>query len=108
MLVIQPLPSDGEPLLALTGNLTIYDVQEACAALRGFLEASPRLRLHLAGVEELDSAGIQLLAWLKREAALRGGDLQLESHSPAVLEVMDLLRVTSLFGDPILLSPAQG
>ena len=57
-------------------------------------------------MEELDTAGVQLLAWIKQEAKRRGKPLTLSAHSPAVVEVFDLLQVAGLFGDPILLAPS--
>lgn len=96
---------EGAPSLELVGELTIYAVAEAAGLLSAALDHSPALQLNLAGVEELDSAGLQLLVWLKQEARRRGRTLTLFAHSPAVLEVFDLLKVAGLFGDPILLAP---
>ena len=62
--------------------------------------------LDLSGVEELDTAGVQFLLWLKRDMARTGSELKLTGHSPAVIEVLDLLKLASAFGDPILLSPS--
>ena len=106
MLTIEPCTVEGEPALALRGELTIYAVVEARKRLDPALDAAPGLRLDLAGVTELDSAGTQLLVWLKQEAHRRGRQLALCRHSPAVLEVFDLLKVAALFGDPILIAPS--
>jgi len=105
MLEIEPSTHDQEPCLRLKGTLTIYDVAEAKGPLGAALDRQPTLHLNLAGLEELDTAGVQLLAWLKQEAARRGRSLALSAHSPAVVEVFDLLQVSGLFGDPILLVP---
>ena len=98
---------EGEPSLRLEGDLTIYEVTEAKAALSAALDQHPSLQLNLSGLEELDTAGVQLLAWLKQEARRRGRTLTLFAHSPAVVEVFDLLQVASLFGDAILIPPAS-
>jgi anti-anti-sigma factor len=105
MLQIETGTHEGAPSLQLEGELTIYAVAEARARLSGALDQGPALQLNLAGVEELDTAGLQLLVWLKQEARRRGRTLTLFAHSPAVLEVFDLLKVAGLFGDPILLAP---
>jgi len=106
MFQIEPSTHEGEPSLKLTGELTIYAVAEARDRLSAALDREPALQLNLAGVEELDTAGLQLLVWLKQEARRRGRTLVLFAHSPAVLEVFDLLKVAGLFGDPILLAPS--
>jgi anti-anti-sigma factor len=96
---------EGETAWALEGDLTIYEVQEAKGLLCAALDEGPRLQLNLAGLEELDTAGLQLLVWLKQEARRCGKSLSLFAHSPSVVAVFDLLQVTRLFGDPILLAP---
>jgi len=103
---MEPSTHDQEPCLRLKGTLTIYDVAEAKGPLSAALDQHSTLHLNLAGLEELDTAGVQLLAWLKQEASRRGRSLVLSAHSPAVLEVFDLLQISGLFGDPILLAPS--
>jgi anti-anti-sigma factor len=97
---------EGGPALRLEGELTIYSVTEARDLLCAALDEHPALQLNLAGIEELDTAGVQLLAWIKQEAKRRGKALVLFAHSPAVVEVFDLLQVAGLFGDSILLAPS--
>ena len=105
MFQIENSTHEGAPSLQLVGELTIYAVAEAGTLLSAALDRNPVLQLNLAELEELDSAGLQLLVWLKQEARRRGRTLTLFAHSPAVLEVFDLLKVAGLFGDPILLAP---
>jgi anti-anti-sigma factor len=107
MLQIEPSSHEDAPALRLVGELTIYSVTEARDQLCAALDQHPALHLNLAGVEELDTAGVQLLAWIKQEAKRRGKPLTLFAHSPAVVEVFDLLQVASLFGDAILIPPAS-
>jgi len=96
---------DGQPCLELTGDLTIYTVAQARKDLADWLVRGPALSLNLSGVEELDTAGVQLLVWLKRTAAANGTVLVLVHHNPTVVAVMDLLKVTGDLGDTILLAP---
>jgi anti-anti-sigma factor len=105
MLQIEPSLHEGETALNLQGELNIYAVQEAREQLTRALHELPGLQLNLSGLEELDTAGVQLLVWLKGETARLGKPLVLFAHSPAVVEVFDLLQVTGLFGDPILIAP---
>ena len=106
MFLLEPTTHEGAPALRLEGELTIYHVAEARELLTEALDRQPVLSLNLAGLEALDSAGVQLLVWLKQEAHRRGRTLVLFAHSPEVLEVMDLLRIGRLFGDPILIAPS--
>ena len=105
MVQIEPTTHEGEPALSLLGELNIYAVLEAREQLTHALQDLPALQLNLSGIEELDTSGVQLLVWLKAEATRLGKPLTLVAHSPAVVEVFDLLQVAGLFGDPILLAP---
>jgi anti-anti-sigma regulatory factor len=42
----------------------------------------------------------------KRTASKLGGELQLVAHSPAVLEVFELLNVAAFFGDHLVIPPS--
>lgn len=97
---------DGQPSLKLTGALTIYTVAQARQEIPARLLKHHAQVLDLSALEELDTAGIQLLLWLKRDEAGRGNTLAFAHHSAAVVEALDLLKLTGLFGDPILLSPS--
>lgn len=105
MLQIEVTTHEGEPALLLQGELDIYAVQEARERLSHALLEQDGLLLNLSGLEGLDTAGVQLLTWLKGEAARLGKPLHLFAHSPAVVEVFDLLQVAGLFGDTILIAP---
>jgi anti-anti-sigma factor len=107
MFQIEPITHDGQPGFRLVGELTIYAAAEARDQLSAGLDQEPCLRLNLGSVTELDTAGVQLLIWLKQEARRRGRELALAAHSPAVVEVFDLLQVASLFGDAILIPPSS-
>jgi anti-sigma B factor antagonist len=106
MLTYHATKHDGQPSLRLTGVLTIYTVAEARSELPARMTKHGAQVLDLSGIEELDTAGVQLLLWLKRDMAARGSALALTRHSPAVVEVLDQLKLTATFGDPILLSPS--
>ncbi len=106
MLTYHATHVNGQPALKLTGVLTIYTVAEARHEIPARMDKHKAHVLDLSGLEELDTAGAQLLLWLKREAANRGSALALAHHSPAVVEVFDLLKLTATFGDSILLAPS--
>jgi len=89
--------------LQAVGEMTIYSAAELKPALLEVLGRSDEIEIDLSGVSELDTSGVQLLILMKREAAAAGKALTLSRHSPAVLEVFELLGLGSWFGDPQLL-----
>lgn len=91
--------------LAVNGALTIYEAASAKAALLEALTKTLELEIDLSGVDEIDSAGVQLLILLKREAVKAGKHMRLAQHSAASLEVLDRYQLASYFGDPVVLSP---
>ena len=89
--------------LALEGAVTIYNAMARKAALFKALDAASDLEINLAGVDEMDTAGVQLLVLLKREAGRAGKTVRLVDHSTATLEVLERYSLTSYFGDPVVL-----
>ena len=87
--------------LALTGELTIYESARLKSVLLDRLNASKSLEVDLSGVTELDSAGVQLMLLLHREAAAASKPLQWVKHSQSVSQVLTLLNLGSAFGDPV-------
>jgi anti-anti-sigma factor len=92
--------------LQIEGELSIYRADELKQALIEPLQSGVRLVVDLAAVTELDTCGLQLLMLAKRSAAKLGAELQLVAHSPAVLEVFELLNVAAFFGDPLVIPPS--
>ena len=90
--------------LAIQGEITIYTALEQKNALYEYLQNTKELQIDLSGVDELDSAGLQILLFMKREAAEHQIKFSLTQHSQAVVEVFELLDLSKHFGDPIVLS----
>ena len=87
--------------LRIEGELTIFRAAE----LMPQLLASPAPQtLDLSGVTEIDSAGLQLLMLVNREAGQQGKTLEISGHSPAVQQVLDFCNLVGVFGDPMLIS----
>jgi anti-sigma B factor antagonist len=79
--------------LQLAGAVNIQGAQALLAQLRPLLEESdPPLRLDLAGVTEIDTAGLQLLLVARRTAAARRRPLAIVAASPVVRSVLELCR----------------
>lgn len=99
-----PSPNN-QQRIAIEGELNIYTAAEWKQRLQDLVEQGENLELDLGAVQELDTAGLQLLIMAKREANARNRQLSLSNHSQAVLEVFELCGVAAFFGDPILLQP---
>ncbi len=93
--------------LAIEGEMTIYTAADQKTALLDFLNTDDVLEINLASVNEMDTAGLQLLILIKREAAKLGKTLRFVMHSKVVLEILELSRLTNTFGDQVVLSPNE-
>lgn len=87
---------------AIEGEMTIYNALQLKDVLLTTMDQCTGLDLDLASVIEIDSSGLQLLVMLKNAARAQGKSLVISSHSPAVLEVLDLCNLEGFFGDPVL------
>ncbi len=106
MLTIQESKRKGQPALLLSGELTIYSAADARQGLSASIGKGGPPEWDLSGIEEIDTAGVQVLLWAKREAAASGHPVAFVNHSAAVINAFDLLKVTGIFGDPILITPS--
>lgn len=87
-------------VLRLEGEFTIFRAME----LKPVLLASPPVdEIDLSGVTEIDTAGVQLLMLAKKTALAQQRNVKLVGHSPAVLEVFELLNVAAYFGDHLVM-----
>ena len=87
-------------LMRIAGECTIFRAAE----LREVLLTDPAPQeIDLSGVTEMDSAGLQLLMAAKLAATRQQRTLRLYGHSPAVMEVFELLNVAGYFNDPLVM-----
>jgi len=98
--------SDDVCVISLQGDLNIYSSPELVDELKGIFTSHAKIALDLAGVSELDTAGLQCLIAAKKEAAKTGKVLKLLNHSPAIIRFIDLLGLVGFFGDKIKI-PAE-
>ena len=89
--------------LALREDMTIYQAQPQKERLLAALAATGHLELDLSGVAEMDTAGLQLLILLKREAVQQGRLLTISGHSPRVQHLLDFCNLVGAFGDPMVI-----
>jgi anti-sigma B factor antagonist len=90
--------------LDITGEMTIYTAAEQKDQLLAFIGSGKTLEINLSQVSELDTAGTQLLILAKQEAARANKQLRFSMHSNAVLDVLELANLTTVFGDPLFIS----
>jgi len=89
--------------LAFTEDLTIYHALEQKQLLLDALAATSELELNLAQVAEIDTAGLQLLVLLKKEAQRAGKQVRIVAHSQAVSSLIDFCNMAAEFGDPLVI-----
>lgn len=87
--------------LIIEGELTIFTAAERKTHFLDFLKSGNVLEIDLANVTEIDTAGLQLLMLIEREAAQAGKSLRFVTYSKAVLDALELANLVSLFGDPV-------
>lgn len=90
--------------LAIEGELTIFTAAEEKPKLLKFLKKGKQLEINLANVTDIDTAGLQLLILIKREAAEAGKTLSFVMHSKCVLDILELAKLTTVFGDQVVLA----
>ena len=90
--------------IAIEGTMTIYDAAGQKKDLLNAFNTTNELEIDLSSVTEMDSAGLQLLVLLKREAAREGKQVRLVAHSAASLEVLEVYNLGAYFGDPQVIS----
>lgn len=93
--------SDFEPtILAIGEAMTIYQAQAQKEQLLDALAAAQHVQLDLSEVPEIDSAGLQLLLLVNREALRQNRQMTIVRLSPCVRHVIDFCNLTGLVGDP--------
>ncbi len=92
--------------LTLQEDLTIYHALEQKRQLLDALAQADALELDLSQVAEMDTAGLQLLILLKREAQKAGKQATIVAHSQAVRSVIDFCNLAAYLGDPLVI-PAK-
>jgi len=89
--------------ISIDGEMTIYRAAELKERLVDALaECDALLEVNLAEVTEIDTAGIQVLMLIKREALATGRELRLLAHSRPVVAALELLNLAAFFGEPLL------
>ncbi|MBR0566951.1 STAS domain-containing protein [Azoarcus sp. L1K30] len=94
--------------VAIVDDMTIYNASAQKQQLLDALAVHDEFEIDLSAVAEIDTAGIQLLILVKREAGRLGKRAVLVAHSSAVREVVDFFNLAASFGDPMLIPAREG
>jgi anti-sigma B factor antagonist len=86
----------------LGDNIDISTVREGLDHLLQVVESGSRVEFNLSSVTEIDTAGIQLLLLLRREAKNLDKECRFTQPSAAVQEAFELVRRTDFFDEPLL------
>jgi len=92
---------NGSVLILIQDEMMIYNVLEHKNKLCFHLESENIIQLDLANVSEIDSAGIQLLMFLKTRSDLEKKEIIFINSSDAVLEVINFLNLSTFLNIPI-------
>jgi anti-anti-sigma factor len=95
--------ADNLTRISLDGELTIYRAADLKVTVLEALRKTRVLEIDLSGVTELDTAGLQVLMLAKQAAAADQRELRLLQHSPAVVEIFEMLDLVAFFGDAVLI-----
>jgi anti-anti-sigma factor len=95
--------SDDVLRIAIDGEMTIYRAADLKVTVLEALRKTRALEIDLSGITELDTAGLQVLMLAKQTAAAERRELRLLRHSPAVMEILEMLDLVAFFGDAVLI-----
>ncbi|NGZ83057.1 STAS domain-containing protein [Duganella aceris] len=88
--------------IAIEGEMTIYRAADLKVTVLEALRRTRVLEIDLSGIIELDTAGLQVLMLAKQTAIADQRELRLLQHSPAVMEIFEMLDLVAFFGDAVL------
>ncbi len=95
--------ADGTLRLTLDGPMNVYNAHAIKGAFLDALKNTNVLELDLAQVNEMDTAGFQLLVLAKRESQLAGKTLHIIAYSQPVRDVIVFFNMDAFFGDPMVI-----
>ena len=89
---------DGALLLKIAGDMTTHSLQGIKEAVADGILKADRLELDLSGVEDMDSAGFQLMYAIKKHAKSRQLEWNLKACSSAVMTYLRSYNMLEQFG----------
>jgi anti-sigma B factor antagonist len=83
--------------LSFDEDLTIYSIDALKQEVSEVLDTYDRFELNLASVEEIDSAGIQMLLALRTELGTNNKELKITAVSGVVAKMIEMYEVGDRF-----------
>ncbi len=94
---------DERSFCRINEEMTIYQVAAMRDELLGAYRDCIELEVDLSQVDEIDSAGVQLLLALKHTAITQDKPVRYVSHSASVVDIIQLFGIEQFFSDQILM-----
>jgi len=88
--------SDGTPVLVCKGRLNLETTEQFQAEVKKLAAEHKQVDADLAGVDNVDSAGLGSLLGTYISAKNQGCDLQLINVNPRVKDLLNITRLTSV------------
>jgi len=100
---------NGDHLKAkLQDALDISSVAEARDTILQILNSGDSIRFDLSSMTEIDTAGVQLILAVRKEAMAQGKECRFVHPSPPVEEVFRALGRGGIFDESVLTAQAKG
>ena len=90
--IVRKKMENGVLFFTLTGEMTVYSAAKLKDILLKELKSCSGIIMDLAGVDEADTSGFQLLLFLKREAKLLGKSFRITEVSRRVRSIFTLYK----------------
>ena len=88
----------GVATVTLSGDFDSYSVPRVRVLLESLTaELNPRIRIHLAGLEYIDSTGLGVLVAALKQATDQKGQLELIAPTPAVVRILHITGLDKIF-----------
>ncbi len=94
-MAVETKESDGRLTLEVSGAFTVYEVAEHREAFLAALMRSSDISLELGGVEDCDTAGVQLLLAVRRTVEKAGGSFAVSGLEGPVAGAMARIGIGS-------------
>ena len=92
-MAIKMVTENEKPLLSIDGELTIYTAAEYKKYLVENFSSEQSLEVDLAGIEEIDTCGLQLLAAMSKELSDNGNEINIIASSDTAKDALETSRL---------------
>jgi anti-sigma B factor antagonist len=99
---------DGHLKAKLQDSLDITNVSEARDNILQLLNSGDSIRFDLSSMTEIDTAGVQLVLAVRKEAIALGKECRFVHPSPPVDDVFRALGRSGIFDESVLTAQAKG